>query len=50
MMIVVENPPIGNVIRNRWSKINSIENRSGLKSSEGMSLEDRLAKRSVLAF
>ena len=31
-------------------KINSIENWSGLKSSEGMSLEAMLAKRSTLAF
>ena len=31
-------------------KINSIENLSGLKSSEGISLEAMLAKRSALAF
>ena len=31
-------------------KINSIENLSGLKSSEGISLEATLAKRSALAF
>ena len=31
-------------------KINSIENLSGLKSSEGISLEATLANRSVLAF
>ena len=31
-------------------KINSIENLSGLKSLEGMSLEAMLAKRSALAF
>ena len=31
-------------------KINSIENRSGVKSSEGMSLEATLAKRSALVF
>ena len=31
-------------------KINSIENLSGIKSSEGMSLEATLAKRSALAF
>ena len=31
-------------------KINSIENRSGLKSSERMSLEATLAKRSAVAF
>ena len=31
-------------------KINSIENRSGLKSSAGISLEATLAKRSALAF
>ena len=30
--------------------INSIENRSGLKSSAGMSLEATLARRSELAF
>jgi hypothetical protein len=31
-------------------KINSIENLSGLKSSEGISLEATLANRSALAF
>ena len=31
-------------------KINSIENLSGLKSYEGLSLEATLAKRSALAF
>jgi len=48
--IVIENSPICNVIRNRGLKINSIENLSGLKSSEGIRLEATFAKRSALAF
>lgn len=48
--IIIEHSPICYIVRNGWSKYYSIENLSGLKSSDGISLDATLASKSAFAF